>query len=113
MPFLYIFLQISSQAMAQLMHDLTFADLVGIIAGIFSTLSFLPQALKVWRTHSTKDLSLGMYVLYTSALLLWGFYAWLIASWPLLLTEIFTLVLSLYILIMKLLEKQDFYRRKA
>jgi MtN3 and saliva related transmembrane protein len=43
--------------------------------------------------------------LYTSALLLWGFYAWLIASWPLLLTEIFTLVLSLYILVMKLLEK--------
>lgn len=91
--------------MARLMYDLTFTDLVGMVAGILSTLSFLPQAVKVWRTHSTKDLSLGMYVLYTSALLLWGLYAWLIQSWPLLLTEVFTLVLSLYILVMKFLEK--------
>ena len=88
-----------------LVGELTFTDLIGAIAGIFSTLSFLPQAIKVWRTGSTKDLSLGMYVLYTSALLLWGLYAWLIASWPLLLTEAFTLVLSLYILGMKFLEK--------
>lgn len=99
------FLLSSSTFMVNLVGDLTFTDLIGVVAGIFSTLSFLPQALKVWRTGSTKDLSLGMYVLYTSALLLWGLYAWLIQSWPLLLTEVFTLVLSLYILVMKVLEK--------
>jgi MtN3 and saliva related transmembrane protein len=56
--------------MSWLVSDITFSDLVGIVAGIFSTLSFLPQAIKVWRTHSTHDLSLGMYILYTSALFL-------------------------------------------
>ena len=96
----------SSTFMVNLVSDLTFTDLIGAIAGIFSTLSFLPQAIKVWRTGSTKDLSLGMYVLYTSALILWELYAWLIQSWPLLVTEAFTLVLSLYILGMKVLEKK-------
>ncbi len=86
-------------------RHLSFADLIGTIAGILSTLSFLPQAIKVWHTKSTHDLSLEMYVLYTAALLLWGVYGGMIGSWPLVTTEIVTLVLSVYILVMKLLEK--------
>lgn len=84
---------------------LSFADFLGTLAGILSTIAFLPQAVRVWRTRSTQDLSLGMYVLYTAALLLWSFYGWMIGSWPLLITEALTLVLSVYILVMKLREK--------
>ncbi len=87
------------------MSETFLIECLGTLAGLLSTLSFLPQAIKVWRTQSSRDLSLGMYVLYTFALLFWGIYGWLIQSWPLLITEVLTFLLSLYILIMKLTEK--------
>ena len=102
---LYDFLHICARIAVNLIHDITFANCVGTVAGILSTLAFFPQAIKVWRTKSTQDLSLAMYALYNSALVVWVIYGFMIDAWPLILTEAFTLVLSLYILIMKLLEK--------
>jgi MtN3 and saliva related transmembrane protein len=79
-------------------------ELLGFLAGAFSTLAFLPQAFLVWKTKSTRDISLGMYSLYVCSLILWGAYACLIDSWCLLITELVTLVIALYILMMKLKE---------
>ncbi|WP_032113704.1 SemiSWEET family sugar transporter [Candidatus Paracaedibacter symbiosus] len=86
---------------------MTNIEFLGLLAGFVSTISFLPQALKVWRTHSTKGISLGMYVIYFIGLILWGVYAWLIESYPLLVTEIVTGILALYILIMKFKEHKS------
>ena len=84
-------------------------DTLGIAAGFVSTLAFLPQVMKICRTQSTKGISLGMYVLYSLGLILWGIYAYLIQSWPLLLTEIVTGLMTFYILVMKVkaLEEED------
>ena len=76
-------------------------DTLGIAAGFVSTLAFLPQVMKICRTQSTKGISLGMYILYSLGLILWGIYAYLIQSWPLLLTEIVTGLMTFYILVMK------------
>ena len=76
-------------------------DTLGIAAGFVSTLAFLPQVIKICRTQSTKGISLGMYILYSLGLILWGIYAYLIQSWPLLLTEIVTGLMTFYILVMK------------
>lgn len=75
-------------------------DWLGTLASVFSTLAFFPQALKVWKHRSTRGISRSMYVLYCLSLLLWTAYAWLIDSWPLLLTEIVTGVMAGYILLM-------------
>ena len=80
---------------------MNFVDTLGIIAGFVSTVAFLPQVMKVCRTQSTKGISLGMYILYSLGLILWGIYAYLIQSWPLLLTEIITGLMTFYILVMK------------
>jgi MtN3 and saliva related transmembrane protein len=84
-------------------------DTLGIAAGFVSTLAFLPQVIKICRTQSTKGISLGMYILYSLGLILWGIYAYLIQSWPLLLTEIVTGLMTFYILVMKVkaLEEED------
>lgn len=84
-------------------------DTLGIAAGFVSTLAFLPQVMKICRTQSTKGISLGMYILYSLGLILWGIYAYLIQSWPLLLTEIVTGLMTFYILVMKVkaLEEED------
>ena len=84
-------------------------DTLGITAGFVSTVAFLPQVMKICRTQSTKGISLGMYILYSLGLILWGIYAYLIQSWPLLLTEIVTGLMTFYILVMKVkaLEEED------
>jgi MtN3 and saliva related transmembrane protein len=65
-----------------------FIPMLGTVAGVVSTLAFLPQVFKIWRTQSTKDISLGMYSLYSLGLLLWGLYALRINYWPLLMIKL-------------------------
>lgn len=84
-------------------------ELIGCIAGLISTISFFPQVLKVWKTNSTKGLSLLMYIFYVTSLAMWGAYAWLIESYSLLITEVVTGLFVGYILIkmLKELVKRD------
>ena len=77
-------------------------EFLGLLAGLISTISFFPQVIKVWKTGSTHDLSLGMYILYLIGIILWGIYAWFIESSSLLITEIVTSFLVAYILIKKI-----------
>jgi len=64
--------------------------------------SFLPQVIKTWQSKSTKDISLGMFVVYVLSTLLWIGYGFLIQAWPLMATNGAILVMSSFILFMKL-----------
>ena len=75
---------------------------IGLIAGALTTLSFLPQALQIVKTHNTKGISLPMYVVFVSGIFLWIVYGFLIHQPPVYLPNIITFILSLSILIMKL-----------
>ena len=77
-------------------------NVVGFIAGFMTTIAFLPQAIKVWRSRSAKDLSLGMYVIFISGIVLWTIYGYFFALLPLILWNIVTLILAGFILVMKL-----------
>ena len=79
-------------------------EILGYIAGLISTLAFFPQVLKVWKTNSTNDLSMAMYILYLISLILWSVYAWVIHAYSLLLTEVITALLVGYIIV-KLINK--------
>ena len=39
-----------------------FTTAIGLAAGTLTTIAFIPQVTKIWRTRSTKDLSLGMFL---------------------------------------------------
>lgn len=77
-------------------------ELVGFAAAGLTTLSFVPQAIKTWRTRDTRSLSLGMYAVFTIGVALWLAYGWLLGSWPMILSNIITLALSAMILALKL-----------
>ena len=81
-------------------------DLIGYIAAFCTTIAFVPQALTVWKTGSTRDLSLAMFLIFTFGVALWLAYGILLGSWPVTIANIFTLVLAGYILYMKLTEKR-------
>lgn len=82
------------------MFDATFV--IGIVSGILTTLSFLPQVMKTHKSKHTKDLSLGMLILFVSGVSLWTVYGFMIGAAPIIIANVVTLALVIYILIMKL-----------
>ncbi|WP_148715807.1 SemiSWEET transporter [Chitinolyticbacter meiyuanensis] len=78
------------------------ADLVGYIAGFCTTVSFLPQVIQVWKTRSVADISLGMYSLFVSGIVLWLAFGIAIGSWPVIVPNLITLLLAGSVLVMKL-----------
>jgi MtN3 and saliva related transmembrane protein len=79
-----------------------FVEAIGLMAGLLTTISFVPQARHAWRTRSTKDISLAMYLAFTSGVLLWLIYGFLIGSLSVVLANAVTLVLALFILALKM-----------
>jgi MtN3 and saliva related transmembrane protein len=77
-------------------------EILGYVAGFLTAGSFLPQAVKTWRTRSTKDISLVMFIVYVISTLLWILYGFFIEAWPLMATNGAILVMATFILIMKL-----------
>ena len=86
-------------------YIVVYQELLGFIAAGLGAISFLPQLIKIWRFRSVKDISTGMYVIYTFSVILWLIYGIIIKSEPLILAEILTLILVSTILIMKYLWK--------
>jgi MtN3 and saliva related transmembrane protein len=76
--------------------------IIGITAAVCTTISFLPQVIKTYRTRHTKDLSLGMLCLLSFGVSCWTTYGFLIKDAPVLLANSVTLVLVAYILVMKI-----------
>ncbi len=77
-------------------------SLFGYLAAIATTLSFVPQTIKTFRTRDTGSLSLGMYAFFTFGVICWLIYGILLGEWPIILANTLTLVLALSILGMKL-----------
>ena len=76
--------------------------LVGFAAATCTTLAYAPQFLKVWRTRSTEDISLGMFLVLVLGVALWLLYGLLSGDAPLIASNAITLVLAGAILFMKL-----------
>ena len=76
--------------------------LVGAIAAICTTISFLPQVIKVYRTRRTGDLSLPMYVIFCFGVFMWTWYGIMMRSWPIIVSNAIVFVLCGYIMAMKI-----------
>ena len=75
---------------------------VGFFAAFCTTIAFVPQAIKVYKSKSTKDISLYMFLIFTIGVLSWLIYGIIISNLPIILANAVTLALSLFILIYKL-----------
>jgi MtN3 and saliva related transmembrane protein len=79
-----------------------FRDILGYSAGLLSTAALVPQVAKTLKEQSARDISLGMYVLFCAGVSLWLLYGLMIASWPVVVSNSVTLVLSGTVLVLKL-----------
>lgn len=75
---------------------------LGIIAGFLTTIAFIPQLLKAWQTQSTRDISLGTFLLFCTGVLFWLVYGILIGNFPIAINNVVTLAIALAILALKL-----------
>jgi MtN3 and saliva related transmembrane protein len=75
---------------------------IGMAAALLTTAAYAPQAIKVWRSRSTRDVSLAMFSMMVVGLVLWLTYGILIADVPLIVANAVTLVLAASILVAKI-----------
>ncbi len=81
--------------------DFSTESLIGVIAGLCSTSSFVPQVVKAWREGNTEAISKRMYIVTVSAFTLWIVYGVMIESWPIIAFNAASLALSGAILVLK------------
>ena len=75
---------------------------VGFFAAFCTTISFLPQVIKVYKTRSTKDISLYMFLIFTIGTFCWLIYGIIESSLPIIIANTITLILSAIILLYKI-----------
>jgi len=80
-------------------------EVIGMIAAVLTTASFLPQVYKTWKTKDTQGLSLTMYVCFFIGIVLWLIYGIHIDSLPMILANGITVVASFFLILMKLKHK--------
>ena len=78
-------------------------EIIGLIAAVCTTFAFIPQAIKVWKTKQTKDLSLRMYTVMFIGICLWFVYGLRINSLSIIIANIVTgfLVFTILVYIFK------------
>jgi len=81
-------------------------EIIGLIAAVCTTFAFIPQAIKVWKTKQTMDLSLRMYSIMFIGILLWLVYGIRIDSLSIILANVVTAILVGTILVYIIKGKQ-------
>ncbi len=82
--------------------NLETADTLGLLAGTLTTVAFVPQVIKIWKTKHANDISLGMFAIFSGGVLLWLCYGIAIGATPGIVANAITLGLSLTILLFKI-----------
>lgn len=81
---------------------MTIETITGLIAAVLTTSAFVPQAIKVIKSKQTKDISLGMYIIFEIGLILWLTYGIMLKNLPIIIANIFSLIFSTIILVLKI-----------
>ena len=81
------------------------AEFIGYVAAFLTTISFFPQAVKTLRSGDTRSISLGMYALFTSGVMLWSIYGVMVADGPVLIANLITLIPAAVVLQRKITAK--------
>lgn len=85
---------------------MTFTMALGMIAGTLTTLAYLPQLLKTWRSKSAEDISWGMLITLWIGIVLWLVYGSYTHDLPVICANVVTLLFASVILGLKIKYKR-------
>lgn len=88
---------------------MTPTEIIGSVAATLTTIAFVPQVHKVLVSRDTHSLSLGMYLIFTTGVVLWGVYGYLRTDWLIIAANAINAVLCSTILVVKV--RNDVFRR--
>ena len=78
-----------------------YVTIVGLAAAAITVFSLFPQLVKVWKTKSTQDISLGMFSLFSAGVFLWFVYGVLMKDLPIIIANFFGFIQAFIILVFK------------
>ncbi len=84
------------------MIHFNYIDWFGFSAALLTTIAFLPQLYKTWKTKSADDVSLIMLILFITGLVCWIIYGLKINSIPIVIANVITFIFNFSILILKI-----------
>jgi len=73
-------------------------EIIGLVAAVLTTSSFIPQVIKTKKTKSVENLSLSMYLTMFTGVVLWLIYGLYINSVAVILANAVTAILTLMLL---------------
>jgi MtN3 and saliva related transmembrane protein len=80
---------------------MSLTELLGFLAGTLTTISFVPQVFKAWRTKRCDDLSWGMLIAFSGGVTFWLIYGLRLSAPPIIAANAVTLALLVIIIILK------------
>ena len=86
---------------AEMTLAMSSSEIFGFAAATLSTIAFLPQVIKTWRSQSAKDVSYALLLTFSTGCLCWVIYGYQVNAKPVMIANSFTLALNLTILAMK------------
>lgn len=77
-------------------------QILGLVAGTITSITFLPQVVKIWKTRSATDISLSMLLLLLLGVIMWLTYGILVKDAAIIYTNSMVLLMGLIMLFFKL-----------
>jgi len=78
------------------------AEVIGLLAGSCTTISLIPQLLRIRRSKSARDISLTMFTVFGIGILLWLVYGISVGSLAIIVTNAASLLLAIAILVLSI-----------
>ena len=75
---------------------------IGYIAAFCTTIAFVPQIVRVLKLRSAREISLGMALIFSFGVIMWLVYGLMLHSWPVIIANAATLLLSVSLVVLKL-----------
>ena len=82
-------------------------EIIGLLAASFTTFAFVPQVFKIWKNKNAKGVSVSMYVIMLVGICLWLYYGFLIKSLAVIIANIISGLLQLFIIVFALINRKN------
>ncbi len=85
---------------------MNYEEILGLVAGVFTSVSQLPQLIKTIKEKEAKNLSLGMMIMLIVGVSLWIYYGFLKNDFPIIATNIFSDLVNVTLLFVSIRYKK-------
>ena len=82
-------------------------EIIGLIAASFTTFAFVPQVFKIWKNSNARGVSISMYVIMLIGICIWLYYGFLIKSLAVIIANLVSGVLQLFIITFALVNRKN------